>query len=239
MLLAFTWWGIGLVLNICSKVLKKIMIHCSNLSFDVTYNHVEAHQDDRKAYHELERHSQLNCCMDINAKKVIWGLEGVDLPPQEVFPLEPVAVFVGGEKLTSGSEDIICFWCHRILARRVFAEAKVGVMTGNQFNEVHWQSVYTALHDVPRLFQVWAAKQVLGIAGTNVMQAKYTPNHDKKCLSCSGEEDETCGHVLHCEEAGRVDVLHQSIDLVDRLTPATGTNSSALIFFAELLLRGV
>jgi hypothetical protein len=79
-----------------SDILKTIMIHCSNFSFDVTYNHVEAHQDDQKAYHDLERHSQLNCCMDINAKNVIWGLEGVDLPPQEVFPLEPVAVFVGG-----------------------------------------------------------------------------------------------------------------------------------------------
>jgi hypothetical protein len=43
--------------------------------------------------------------------------------------------------------------------------------------------------------KVLVAKQVLGIAGTNVMQAKYTPNHDKKCPSC-GKEDKTCGHVL-------------------------------------------
>jgi hypothetical protein len=45
----------------------------------------------------------------------------------------------------------------------VFADAKVGVMTGDQFDEVHWQSVYTALHDVPRLFQVWVAKQMLEV----------------------------------------------------------------------------
>jgi hypothetical protein len=96
-------------------------------------------------------------------------------------------------------------------------------MTGDQFDEVHWRSVYTALYDVPWLFQVWAAKQVLGIAGTNVMQAKYTPNHDKKCLIC-GEEDETCGHVLNCEEAGRVDLLHQSIDLVDKWMGDHGTD---------------
>mgnify|MGYP007095174273 CR=1 FL=1 len=60
------------------------------------------------------------------------------------------------------------------------------------------------------MFQIWASKQVLGITGTNEMQARYTANHDKKCPSC-GVCVETCGHVLACEEAGRVDLLHQSI----------------------------
>jgi hypothetical protein len=207
-----------------SDILKNIMINCSDLSFDVIYLHVEAHQDDKKDYHELERPSQLNCCMDINAKGEIWGMEGSEVPPQEVFPLEPVAVFVGREKLTSGSDDITRFWCHRILARKVFAEPKVGVMTGDQFDEVYLQAVYKALHDVPRLFQIWAAKQVLDIAGTNVMQAKYTPNHDKRCPSC-GEVDETCAHVLMCEEAGRVDLLHQSIELVDAWMEENGTDT--------------
>ena len=36
-----------------SDILKNIMIHCSNLSFDCEYLHVEAHQDESKAYLQL------------------------------------------------------------------------------------------------------------------------------------------------------------------------------------------
>eukprot|EP00956_Cyclotella_meneghiniana_P019561 scaffold33630_cov90-Cyclotella_meneghiniana.AAC.1 len=44
-----------------------------------------------------------------------------------------------------------------------------------------------------------------GVAGTNEMQARYTP----------GDDIETCNHALTCEEEGRVDLLHKSIDLLE------------------------
>jgi hypothetical protein len=207
-----------------SDILKNIMVNCSQHSFDCLYKHVEAHQDqdDRKSYQQLIRPSQLNCCMDIEAKNVIWGLVGEELPPQEIFPLEPVAVFVGKEKMTSGSEDELRFHCSRVIAKEVFAAKKVGVLQGEEFEEVHWKSVYFALREVPRMFQIWACKQVMSVAGTNEMQARYTPGHDKHCPSCSVCV-ETCGHVLACEEGGRVDLLQQSIGLVDRWMEDHGT----------------
>jgi hypothetical protein len=198
-----------------SDILKNIMVNCSQLSFDCIYKHVEAHQDDRKSYQQLARPSQLNCCMDIDAKNVIWGLVGEELPPQDIFPLEPVAVFVGKEKMTSGSEDELRFFCSRVIAKEVFAAKKVGILQGDEFEEVHWKSVYFALREVPRMFQIWACKQVMEVAGTNEMQARYTPGHDKHCPSC-GVCMETCGHVLACKEGGRVELLTQSIGLVDR-----------------------
>lgn len=149
-----------------SDILKNIMVNCSKLSFDCKYLHVIAHQDDGMSYHKLKRPSQLNCLMDTNTKNVIWGLEEEELPPQYVFPLEPVAVFVGQEKLTSGSEDYIRFWCQRIVARQVFAHKKVKVLTLEQFDEVHWEIVYHALSEVPRLFALLACKLVMEIAGT-------------------------------------------------------------------------
>ena len=36
------------------------------------------------------------------------------------------------------------------------------------FREVAWRQVYDTLHSVPRLFQLWACKQVTVVAGTNV-----------------------------------------------------------------------
>lgn len=207
-----------------SDILKNIMINCSKLSFDCEYLHVSAHQDDKLSYQQLPRPTQLNCCMDIEAKNVIWGLEGEELPPMEVFPLEPIAVFVGKEKMTSGSEEELRFWCERVVAKAALAHEKVQVLDGEQFEEVLWPAVYKALNEVPRMFQVWACKQVTGVAGTNEMQARYTPNHDKQCPSC-GDAIETCGHVLMCEEVGRVDCLHKSIDLVDTWLKDHGTDT--------------
>ena len=207
-----------------SDILKNILVNCADLSFNIEYRHVKAHQDDKLGYHKLPRHSQLNCCMDTNAKNELWGLDAEELPIQEMFPLEPVAVFVGKEKITSGSEDNLHFWCHHKLARKVMAEEKVSVMQPEEFDEVAWRQVYDAQHEVPRLFSLWACKQVMGVAGTNEMQARYTPNHDKRCPSCGVRvEVETCCHVLTCDEEGRVDLLHKSIDLVDRWMKDNGT----------------
>jgi hypothetical protein len=136
---------------------------------------------------------------------VIWGLVGEELPPMDVFPLEPVAVFVGREKLTSGSDDELRFWCQRQEARRILAHEKVKVLDQEQFEEVEWRGVHKALTDVPRMFQIWISKQVLGIAGTNEMQARYTPNHCRNCPSCDVCL-EVCAHVLTCSEVGRVDL---------------------------------
>ena len=125
-------------------------------------------------------------------------------------------MFAGKEKLTSGSEDTLRYWCHRKLVKEVLSHTK---------EEVEWEAVYKALtSDVPRMFQIWACKQVCGVAGTNEMQARYTPNHCKKCPSC-GVEIETCAHVLTCQEEGRVALLHKSIDLVDSWMKEQGTDA--------------
>jgi hypothetical protein len=130
-----------------SDILKIIMVNCQDLSFTCAYSHVLAHQDDELAYHLLSRPSQLNCVMDAHAKNVIWGFEGCRLPPQDIFPLEPVAVFVDGEKMTSDTGDAIRFWAHKALARETFA--KLGILYVEQFDEVAWRFVYDTLHEVP------------------------------------------------------------------------------------------
>jgi hypothetical protein len=206
-----------------SDILKNIMVNCSKLSFACEYLHVRAHQDEKCSYQQLPRPTQLNCAMDGEAKGALWGLQGGAMPPQEVFPLEQLAVFVGKDKLTSGSEELLRFWCERVVAKEALAHPKVKVLQQDQFEEVEWPAVNTALTEVPRMFQVWAGKQVCGVAGTNEMQARYTPNHDRRCPSC-GVQVETCGHVLFCEEAGRVDLLHKSVDLVDGWLKDQGTD---------------
>ncbi len=83
------------------------------------------------------------------------------------------------------------------------------ILSGNRFKEVGWDSVHSTLHSVPRLFQVWATKQVMGIAGT----MKFLSHQDGReslcpcCLSCK----ETCSHILLCPEIGCTKAFQQSV----------------------------
>jgi hypothetical protein len=73
------------------------------------------------------------------------------------------------------------------------------------------------------------------VAGTNANQAVYTEGHDPHCPSCS-QAIETCSHVLHCKEAGRVDALKRSIGWLDDWLKKVGTEPSlrrALVRYAK------
>ena len=65
--------------------------------------------------------------MDDHAKKVIWGLEELQLPAQEIFTLKPVVIFVGNEKMTSNTGDSLQLWFHKQLEKELFF--KLGIST--------------------------------------------------------------------------------------------------------------
>ena len=122
--------------------------------------------------------------------------------------MEPVAVFVGQEKMTSDTSEELRFWAHHQLAGQTMFS--LGILSGHSFDQVAWRQVYAALHSVPQLFQLWASKQVMEVAGTNLMQSLYTEGHDPHCPSCS-HALESCSHILRCDKVGRVDALMRSI----------------------------
>ncbi len=43
----------------------------------------------------------------------------------------------------------------------------LGILDSNQFDLVDWEMVHDLLCRVPKLFQLWACKQVTNIAATN------------------------------------------------------------------------
>ena len=96
-------------------------------------------------------------------------------------------------------------------------------MSSDHFQEVAWGQVYDALHDVPRMFQIWACKQVTNRVGVNSNQAVNKANHEPMFPSCN-EEEETCRHVLGCDEEVRVKALNCTIDLMDNWMMMVGTN---------------
>lgn len=212
-----------------SDVLKNILVNCSDLSFARYYSHVKAHQDDTIAYQDLTRPAQLNVNMDSYAKQALWDLRATQQPTQQAFPLEPVCIFAGTGKITADSGHAPRYWTHRKLAREVFSQLDILYYTG--FDKVDWEMVYQTLHEVPRLFQQWACKQVMGIAGT----MEWDKSEVRMCPSCSQVQD-TCAHVLYCDNAGRVETFRHTINLMEGWMEESDTDPTLLDCIAEFAL---
>ena len=202
-----------------SDILKNIMLSCSEMTFKRIFSHVKAHQDDGEAYCNLTRESQLNCQMDYHAKRAIWETTEQHNITARAFPLEPISIFLGKNKLTSGKGERLRFWAHKQLAKTRFYDAKI---LFEEFDLIDWESVHTALHSVPRLFQIWACKQIMEIAPANGNRP-WESDLDPSCPSCQ-QEKETCGHILYCNHAGRVAALMTSIDLMNDWMKDTETD---------------
>ena len=188
------------------------MIDCSTLSFKRIFSHVKAHQDDGVEYGSLTRNAQLNCQMDYHAKNAIWESTPEPEMPTRRFPLEPICVFLGKNKLTSDKGEKLKFWVQRQQAKSYFHDAST--IFGPQFDTIDWEMIHETLCGVPRMFQVWACKQVMDIAPANGNRP-WEQNLCPLCPSCA-QANETCSHILFCNHAGRVDALMKSIDLLEQ-----------------------
>jgi hypothetical protein len=195
-----------------SDILKNILLNCKNLPFDIVSEHIPAHQDGTIAFHLLSRAAQLNCAVDSGAKNCLLNAAASGESTRRRFPLEPIACFVGKDKMTTDTSSSIQFWAHRRLAREAFVDGKI--LTEPQFDAVSWEAVSAGLHSVPIMFQIWATKQVWDIAGTNYLRSKWDTSVDKYCPSCR-QTKETAGHIISCSEIGRVQALQRTIDLVE------------------------
>jgi hypothetical protein len=185
-----------------SDILKKIMVNCSNLTFSRIYIHVKAHQDDGKTYGTLMRDAQLNCQMDYLAKRAIHDAQDPQEAPTRRFPLELICVFLGRNKLTLDNGDRLQFWVHKQLAQSRFHHANI--LFADQFNTVDWEVIYSALRRVPRMFQIWACKQIMNIAPANGNRP-WERSLSPLCPSCM-QVPETCSHILFCNHSGTADV---------------------------------
>jgi hypothetical protein len=163
-------------------------------------------------FDKLSRRAQLNCICDHAAKQRL-SLDGMeDETHGGLFPLESIGVFVGTQKMTSDTGNDIQYWAQRQLAKKYYGHRKN--LTPTQFDCIDWVSVHRTLHKLPWLFQIWAAKQVLGVTGT----MKFLANQDGRsplCPSCL-ECKETCIHIAWCPESGRSKAFHQSTETVER-----------------------
>jgi hypothetical protein len=113
--------------------------------------------------------------------------------------------------MTSETGGRIHFWTQYQLARTFYNNWKI--LCHEQFDSVDWTSIHRTLHDLPWLFQVWAAKHILGITG----MMSFLLHQDKQsplcpsCLNCR----ETCKQVAKCPEVGRAQAFARSASEVE------------------------
>jgi hypothetical protein len=94
-----------------------------------------------------------------------------------------------------------------------------GILHGDQFDEVYWDAVHSTLQSCPKMFQLFAAKQVFGVSAVlgNLSRQKEFAHLRNKCPSCMLHK-ETTEHLLQCREEGRLKCLSRLINcLGDRL----------------------
>jgi hypothetical protein len=86
---------------------QNILVNCRDLTFSIHYSHVKVHQDGTTSFNKLSRSLELNCICDHPAKQRL--ADGVLEPKggSKLFPLEPIGIFVGGEKLLSETGPLL------------------------------------------------------------------------------------------------------------------------------------
>jgi hypothetical protein len=131
-----------------SDILKTILVNCRDLTFTTYYSHIKAHRDDHTSFKNLSRKAQLSCICNHAAKHQIVK-DGIEkLMPGKMFLLEPVGLFVCGEKMTSETGSHIRYWAHHHLARNYYCNRKL--LSFNQFDATSIGSLsimhYTIFH---------------------------------------------------------------------------------------------
>jgi hypothetical protein len=107
------------------------------------------------------------------------------------------------------------------------------ILHSNQFDLVDWEMVHSLLCSVPKLFQLWACKQVTNFAVTNAKVYWWEKSVGMTlCPSCM-QVPETCAHVLHCCHDGRVETLLHMIDIMDEWLRDAGTETALQGYLVE------
>jgi len=144
-----------------------------------------------------------------------------------ILPLKPASLIIGNMKVTSETSNLICYTAHKQEAKEVFDNLKV--LLYDQFEGVDWPWVHHAFHQCPKMFQLFASKQVFNVAavlGNLANQWEYV-HLGQECPSYTLVKV-TLGHLLTCTEVGRIENLHCQLTAVITWLQQSGTNPELL-----------
>ncbi len=148
------------------------------------------------------------------------------LPVQQPFPLEPVCASADARKISADTCHQLHFLAYHKLAHDKFYQ--MDMLYSQVFDQMDWEMTNQKLWDVPKMSQLWACKQVMGIEGT----MEWDSTVIRKCPSCM-QECNTCAHVLFCHHTGWVETLKHAIDVMEDWLEVVDTDPGLLDCIAE------
>ena len=109
-----------------ADILRVLRTIKSNHKLQLTYEHVDSHQDRKKLWWQLTLEEQLNCVCDYLAKSAVSRSMMNSLPArgQQLLPMETAAVFVDGVKLTTDVAKEVRFCLGEQEARAFYTAPK-------------------------------------------------------------------------------------------------------------------
>jgi hypothetical protein len=232
--------------------LQRAICTCkSKVTMALKYGHVRAHQDDLKPWSMLTLEEQLNViCNKLAKGAVLRHLSDITQEERgiQLMPLEKVAVVVKGEKLTTDAGQEVRYTLGHKMARKFFTKAiKMNGLSNTgglgwseyQFEQVAWKSIDEALRNKPDMFQIWHAKQCIGVCATRSRIAQIQDILDSKCPNCK-QEQEKSHHLNRCPDQGRTLLFRESVtNLVNWMHEHNRTDAELAYWIEKyLIFRG-
>jgi hypothetical protein len=234
-----------------SDLQRAIRTYKHKATMALKYEHVRAHQDDLKPWSMLTLTEQLNVICDELAKGAV--LRYLSDTTQEgrrtqLLPLEKVAIVINGEKLTTDVGREVRYALGYEEARRFYTKARQmngSTNTGglgwsdHRFGQVAWKSIDDALRGKPDMFQIWHAKQCIGVCATRSSMARIQDILDSKCPNCR-QEQEKSHHLNRCPDPGRTLLFREGVaSLVDWMHRHNRTDAELAYWLEKyLIFRG-
>jgi hypothetical protein len=130
-------------------------------------------------------------------------------------------MLIQGKKMTPDTSAYTRFIAHQQEARQLFSSHKI--LNPEHFDLIDWETVNRTLHQVPKLFQLFACKQVFSVSAVfkNLSRQKQYSHLSPYCPCCT-IAIEDCEHVLTCPEVGRLQNLVRQAEMLHIWLQKTG-----------------
>ena len=191
----------------------------------LTYQHVYGHQDKNKRWDQMTIFEQLNYWCDILVKAAvdrgILAGEYTVGTAQQRLPLEAVAIFHDGRKLSSECGSDIRYHIVRVDACELYITQLEWYAA--VFDYVDWKAQDKILSRKPDMFRIWICKQVSGFNSCGKNMKRWFGSEHSSCPNC-GKQNEDTTHLLHCPDAGRFAHFREEVNKLSEWLSQTHTD---------------
>lgn len=184
----------------------------SSLTVPIKYEHVYGHQDDKMSWSALSLEQQLNTIADKIAKDCLLQSLRKSTFISSIFPFESLRVLVRGNKCTSSIKRALYKSWGRSEAITLLSRRKI--VAEDCFDLIYWDGVEQAMEAYPQMFRVYITKHVSHFQGTHRQLSRDKSQDVENVCPCCGRRDESTGHITRCQDEGRTEMFHESVDLL-------------------------